>query len=104
MPFRQVLKNWEWKIAADSSEVYGIVMDVYFDPLQLSLTTFITGDASIYKYPEGGILGGSGFENVRKAVGRYHKMANNFLPKAERTDSTNLPDKNTVQFYFLTNQ
>jgi hypothetical protein len=69
-----------------------------------TLTSFLSGDASVYLSSGGGIIGGGGHENVKQASIAFISKAEKYLDKATRTDETPLPDSNGIKFYFLTNK
>jgi hypothetical protein len=51
-----------------------------------------------------GVIGGSGHDNVKQAAAAFIKKAGEYLSKTNKTDSTPLPGKDGVNFYFLTNK
>jgi hypothetical protein len=84
------------------NEVYGVVMDWDIGKGIVSLITYKTGDASMYLSSGGGIIGGGQHVNVNKASKQFVKFASNYIDKSVKADSTPIPDKNCVRFYFLT--
>ena len=85
-------------------KAYGIIMDWSLgDDGIVTLTCFETGDASMYLSSGGGIIGGGKHENVSNAVIQYLKIGQKYLEKAEKIIETPLPDKDMINFYFLTN-
>lgn len=58
----------------------------------------------MYLSSGGGVIGGSGHENVKQAAAAFIKKAEQYLSKAVKTDDTPLPSKDGVKFYFLTNK
>ena len=65
--------------------------------------SFITGDASLYLSSGDGFIGGIGHDNVTKAINSFIKKSESYLDRASITETTSLPDKNGLTFYFLTN-
>ncbi|MEO8403996.1 MAG: hypothetical protein ABI480_05360 [Chitinophagaceae bacterium] len=91
-------------LPADQTKVYGMVMDMDMGPGTVTFTSFESGDASMYTSTGGGIIGGLSHADVVKAAKDFIIEAQNNLDKATKTDSTPLPDKDCVRFYFLTNK
>ncbi len=91
-------------LAYDPGElkVYGIIMDWNVGKTTVSLSSFASGDASMYLSTGGGILGGGGHQNVRIAVFKYLKVGQGFLEKAMSVVETPIPSNGEVYFYFLT--
>jgi hypothetical protein len=69
-----------------------------------TFTAFQTGDASMYTNTGGGVIGGGYQENVKKAAVAFIDKAQNYLDKTTKTETTPLPEENSVKFYFLTNK
>jgi hypothetical protein len=92
------------QITDEQTKVYGIVMDWDLGDGIATVSAYETGDASMYLNTGGGVIGGGQHENVRNAVFPYVAKGQSFLDKATLTESTPLPDKNCVRFYFLTNK
>ncbi len=69
-----------------------------------TLVSFISGDASLYLSSGGGVIGGSGHDNVKQAAAAFINKAEKYLSKTVKTYSTPLPEKKGVKFYFLTNK
>lgn len=88
----------------DETEVFGIVMDWDLGDGIATVAAYETGDASMYLSSGGGVIGGGQHDNVRQAVFPYVQLGQGFLTKAEKTESTPLPDKDCVRFYLLTNK
>ena len=91
------------EITEGETKVYGIVMDWDLGDGIATVSAYETGDASMYLSSGGGVIGGGQHENVRQAVSPYIQLGQEFLCKSEQTESTPLPDKGCVRFYFLTN-
>lgn len=88
----------------DQTKVFGVVMDWDLGEVIATLISFETGDASMYLSSGGGVIVGSGHENVINAVKTFVTKAQTFLDKTSKTETTPLPDKNCVRFYLLTNK
>jgi hypothetical protein len=69
-----------------------------------TLVSFSSGDASLYLSTGGGLIGGREHDNVSDASEALIAKAGKFLSKATKTTETPLPDKDAVNFYFLTTQ
>lgn len=91
-------------LSDDKTELYGVVMDWDLGEGTATLVSFTTGDASLYLSSGGGFIGGGGHDNVVKAINSFINKSNTYLGKATITETTPLPDKNGLTFYFLTNK
>ena len=89
---------------ADETKIYGVIMDWDVGEGTATLVAFLSGDASLYLSSGGGVIGGSGHDNVKKAAAAFINKAEKYLSKTIKTDSTPLPGKDGVKFYFLTNK
>lgn len=94
----------ELKLPNDKTIVYGVVMDWHLGEGTATFPIFQTGEASMYLDSGGGIIGGGGHENVRKAAVAFINKAQTFLDKATKTETTPLAEADSVKFYFLTNK
>ncbi|MBK7307813.1 MAG: hypothetical protein IPI88_12815 [Chitinophagaceae bacterium] len=88
----------------DQTKVFGVVMDWDLGDGTMTLSTYQTGDASIYLSSGGGVIGGGQHANVSKASKEFISMAQNYLDKSSKVATTTLPDKDCFKFYFLTNK
>ncbi len=70
----------------------------------MTLITYQTGDASMYLSSGGGIIGGGQHETVSKASKEFVSMAQNYVDKASKADTTTLSGKDCFKLYFLTNK
>jgi hypothetical protein len=91
-------------IPASQTQVYGVVMDWDVGSGIATLSSYATGDASMYLSSGGGMIGGGQHEKVSTAAKAFVDKAQTYLAKASKTDATPLPDKDCVRFYFLTNK
>jgi hypothetical protein len=82
--------------------VYGVIMDWNLGKGTATFVAFISGDASMYTSSGGGLIGGGGHENVRKATIALVEKGQNIFTKARKSDDISLPAENSVKFYFLT--
>ena len=89
---------------AEQTKVFGVIMDWDIGGGIATFVSFETGDASMYLSSGGGVIGGSGHENVINAAKAFVMKAQTYLDKASKIDTTPLPDRNCVRFYFLTNK
>jgi hypothetical protein len=90
--------------STDPNKVYGVIMDWDLGEGTATLVSFETGDASMYLSSGGGVIGGAGHDDVKKAVSNFISLAQTYLDKTSKTDTTLLPDKNCVKFYLLTSK
>jgi len=92
------------KFIADQTKIYGVIMDWDLGEGTATLVAFLSGDASLYLSSGGGVIGGRGHDNVKQAATAFINKAEKYLSKTVKTDSTPLPGKDGVKFYFLTNK
>ena len=90
--------------SSDETKVFAIVMDWDLGTGIATIAAYKTGDASMYLSSGGGVIGGGQHENVRQSVFTYVQLGQEFLSKSKKTESTPLPDKDSVRFYLLTNK
>jgi len=91
-------------ISNDQTKVYGVIMDLDLGEGIGTFISFETGDASAYLSNGGGMIGGQAHLNVQDAAKAFVAIAQTYLDKTSKIDSTPLPDKNCVRFYLLTNK
>ena len=91
-------------LPTDQTKIYGVVMDWDLGDGTATFISFSTGDASMYLSSGGGLIGGGQHENVSTAAKEFIDKAQQYLVKTTKIDSTPLPDKNCVRFYFMTNK
>lgn len=91
------------ELPKDKTKIYGVVMDWDLGEGTATLVAFMTGDASLYLSSGGGVIGGLGHENVNIAVKNFISKSETHINKTTKTETTPLPEKNEVKFYFLTN-
>jgi hypothetical protein len=96
--------QFQLSLPNDQTKVYGVVMDWDVGRGTATLTSFTTGDASLYLSSGGGMLGGGQHQSVSNAAKSFVDKAQNYLDKTIKTETTPLPDKNCVRFYLLTNK
>lgn len=90
-------------LSKDKKEVYGVIMDWEMGGAIATTTAYMTGDASMYTSTGGGIIGGGQHQNVNSAAKQLIKVAQTYLDKAIKTETTPLPQTNIIRFYLLTN-
>jgi len=89
----------------DETIVFGVVMDWGIDRGAIATTVaYQTGDASLYLSSGGGIIGGGQHQNVNDAAKQFVRLSQTFLINASQTQTTPLPETDSVKFYFLTNK
>lgn len=104
MALGATLDELQLKLSDDKTEIYGVIMDWDLGEGTATLVSFLTGDASLYLSSGGGLIGGGGHDNVIQATSNFIKKSENYLDRASLTETTPLPDKNGLTFYFLTNK
>lgn len=104
LAFGATLEQIGVKFPADQTKIYGVIMDWDLGEGTATLVAFLSGDASLYLSSGGGVIGGSGHDNVKQAAAAFINKAEKYLNKTVKTESTPLPGKDGVKFYFLTNK
>ena len=87
----------------DTTTVYGVVMDWGVSGAVATTVSYQTGDASFYLSSGGAIIGGGAHENVSRSAKHFVNLAQTYLDKATKTETTRLPVTDEVKFYLLTN-
>ena len=88
----------------DKTIVYGVIMDWEMGGATATTIAYQTGDASLYLSSGGGVIGGGQHQNVNSAAKQFVSLAQKFLNKSTKTETTPLPDREMVKFYLLTNK
>jgi len=83
---------------------YGIVMDIDVRGQTATLTSFASGDASLYLSTSGGTIGGGEHEAVAAAAKRFVQAAGEHVGGMAGADSQPRPGAGQVCFYVLTSQ
>jgi hypothetical protein len=91
------------KLDSNATTAYGVVMEFTLPKATVTLTSYSSGDASLYFSTGGGVLGGVGHETVRNAVRKFVSSAQTFLSKTKEVASFPLPPTGATHFYVLTN-
>ena len=93
----------------ERERVYGVLMDVGMldeattEPWVISMSAFLSGDASFFPTPGGGVVGLGSEPRVEKAAYAIVQLAQTVLPQASPLQDTTLPDQpDLVQFTLLT--
>lgn len=84
--------------------VYGVIMDWEMGGATATTVSYQTGDASLYLSTGGGVIGGGQHQNVNSAAKQFVSLAQAFLDKTTKTETTTLPSTDEVKFYLLTNK
>jgi hypothetical protein len=92
------------QVPYEETIVFGVIMDWDMGNGIATLVSFQTGDASMYLSSGGGSIGGISHLNVVNESKLFVSKAQNFLGQTNRIDSTPLPNKHCIRFYFLTNK
>jgi len=91
-------------LPTDKAIVYGIIMDWEMGGATASTVAYQTGDASLYLSSGGGVIGGGQHQNVNSAAKQFVSLAQTFLDKTTKAETTPLPSTDEVKFYLLTNK
>jgi len=97
---------YQLKLAIPNSEtfIYGIVMDWDMGDVTVTLTAYITGACSMYLNTGGGFVKGGQNPVVAETAVEFVTLAKDYIDLAVPGTTTDLPAKDCVRFYFLTNQ
>lgn len=104
MAFTVTPKQLGLSLPADKTVVYGIVMDWEMGGATVTTVSYQTGEASLYFSSGGGIIGGGQHQEVNSAAKQFVSLAQTFLDKTTKKETTPLPSRDEVNFYLLTNQ
>jgi hypothetical protein len=88
-------------IEPDSTEPWGILMEMGYPKGVATLASFATGDASLYFSTGGGVIGGFAHESVNSAAKHFVSAARRYADRMETTTSHPLPGPGRVRFYVL---
>jgi hypothetical protein len=83
-------------------KVYGIIIEWAVENAVVTLTSFQSGDASMYFSSGGAFLGGIEKPDINAAAKKFVKEAEKYLTLAGRSDDLSYPQGNEVKFYFFT--
>lgn len=103
MAFNATPEQLEISLPPDKTIVYGVVMDWEMGGATATTVSYQTGDASLYLSSGGGFIGGGQHQNVNNAAKQFVSLAQTFLDKTAKTETTSLPLTDEVKFYLLTN-
>lgn len=84
--------------------VYGVLMEMACPEGVITLVTFVTGDASLYFGNGGGVIGGVGYDVVKKAAVDLNNKADQFVPSCIKTSFFPSPSLGQTIFYILTTE
>ncbi|HSB89542.1 MAG TPA: hypothetical protein VLD63_05905 [Anaerolineales bacterium] len=77
-------------------------MDMGLGKAVATLTSFLSGDASLYYSTGGGVLGGVGHAALRDAAKAFVRVASDSLDQTSQTSDHPLPATGQVYFYLVT--
>lgn len=98
------MKPGDLGLNASGNSPYGIVMDIDIDGSTATVTSFSTGDASLYLSSGGGTIGGGEHESVARAAKRFVEAAAANVPAMAPAATHPRPGPGQVTFYLLTPQ
>lgn len=104
MAFSVTPEQLQISLPTDKTVVYGVIMDWGMDGATATVVSYQTGDASMYLSSGGGVIGGGQHQNVNNAAKQFVNLAQTYLDKATKTETTGLPSTDQVKFYLLTNK
>lgn len=91
------------KLDGDKITAYGVLLEFALRKATVTLTSYSSGDASLYFSTGGGVLGGVGHEAARNAAKQFVSSAQTFLNKMREVANFPLPLTGMTHFYVLTN-
>jgi hypothetical protein len=104
MAFTATPEQLGLSLLSDKTVVYGVIMDWEMGGATATTVSYQTGDASLYLSSGGGVIGGGQHQNVNSAAKKFVSLAQTFLDKTTKTETTPLPSTDEVRFYLLTNR
>lgn len=90
-------------IGSDKETAFCVVAELGTDDGTATITSLLTGDASLYTSSGGGIIGGASHENVSKAAVAFVTSAQNYFTKMG-AENMALPKPKHIKFHILTNK
>jgi hypothetical protein len=87
---------------AGSNQAWGVLMEIGYPGVIVTLVTLADGTVSLYFSTGGGIIGVGQHEGPRKACESFLADAQGFLAHAAPTRDFPLPEEGNIRFYFLT--
>lgn len=103
MAFSATPEQLGLSLPTNKTVVYGVIMDWEMGGATATTVSYQTGDASLYLSSGGGIIGGGQHQSVNSAAKQFVNLAQTFLDKTVKTETTPLPSTDDVRFYLLTN-
>ena len=104
MAFSTTPERLGLSLPTGKTTVYGVIMDWEMGGVTATTVSYQTGDASLYISTGGGVIGGGQHQNVNRAAKQFVSLAQTFLDKTTKTETTALPSTNEVKFFLLTNK
>lgn len=104
MAFTATPEQLGLSLPTDKTIVYCVVMDWEMGGATATIVSYQTGDASLYLSSGGGVIGGGQHHNVNSSAKQFVSLAQTFLDKTTKTETTPLPSTDEVKFYLLTNK
>jgi hypothetical protein len=104
MAFTTTPEQLGLSLPTDKTVVFGVVMDWEMGGATATTVSCQTGDASLYLSSGGGVIGGGQHQNVNIVAKQFVTLAQTFLDKTAKTETTPLPATDEVKFYLLTNK
>lgn len=104
MAFAITAEQLDITLSVDETVVYGVIMDWEIGDGVVTLVAYKSGDASLYLSSGGGIIGGGQHSNVNIVAKQFVGKAQSLLVHTVKTTKTELPERNGLNFHFLTNK
>jgi hypothetical protein len=83
-------------------KAYGVLMEMGFESGLASIISLTSGDASLYTGTGGGIIGGGGVDEVKRAARDFVTAAGKHLPRMAASKEFPYAEIGRVRFYVLT--
>jgi hypothetical protein len=84
------------------AEVYGVVMDWNVGSGIVTVTSLLSGDASMYTSSGGGVIGGVGHKTVRDAAIAFVKSCSDYRKHFSNSADTSAVSEGSIKFFLLT--
>lgn len=84
------------------SKAYGVLMEMGYESGLASIISLTSGDASLYTGTGGGIIGGGGVDEVKRAARDFVTAGGKHLPRMALTKEFPYAEIGRIRFYVLT--
>jgi hypothetical protein len=95
-------KDLQLDLSAAQAVPFGVLMETGHPKAVVTLTSFLTGDASLYFSTGGGVIGGVGHEKVRDPARAFVTASVPYVPKMQPALEFPAPSTGMTRWYVLT--